>query len=106
MSFGISAATWAMVGAAVGAGVSIYNGQQAAKNQKSAMEQAKQAAANQEQLAQQEMNRANQKRPDTMSLLSAAQQAGKAGPSGTMLTGAQGINAGALPLGKSTLLGQ
>lgn len=49
--------------------------------------------------------KANQKRADTNSLYSANQQAAKNGPSGTMLTGSNGIDPSALQLGKSTLLG-
>ena len=53
-----------------------------------------------------QQGKANQKKPDTMAILSAAQQAGKAGPSGTMLTGPMGVDPNALTLGKTTLLGQ
>lgn len=52
------------------------------------------------------MNRANQKRPNTRGILEQAQQAGKSGASGTMLTGPQGVDTGSLQLGKATLLGQ
>ena len=106
MSFGISAASWAMIGAVAGVGMAVYNGQQAAANQKEAMKQAKENADRQANQAAQDANKANQKRPDTMALLSAAQQSGKSGPSGTMLTGPQGIDPNAISLGKSTLLGQ
>lgn len=50
-------------------------------------------------------NRAAQKRPNTSSILSEAEQAGKAGVSGTMLTGPQGVSNDQLTLGRSTLLG-
>lgn len=56
--------------------------------------------------ADEAMNRANQKRPDTRRIQDAAAQAGKSGASGTMLTGPQGIDFSALTLGKNTLLGQ
>lgn len=55
--------------------------------------------------ADEAMNRANQKRPNTRQLLDDASQAGKAGASGTMLTGAQGVDPASLTLGKTTLLG-
>ena len=55
--------------------------------------------------ADQAFNQANQKKPDTSAILSAAQQAGKGGVSGTMLTGPSGVDPSSLTLGKSTLLG-
>lgn len=103
MSWAITAVAAAVV---VSAGVSYYNGQQQAKANKAAMQQAQTNAEKQEKLAQEQMGRANQKQPDTAALLSAAQQSGKSGPSGTMLTGPQGIDPNSLSLGKSTLLGQ
>jgi uncharacterized protein HemX len=93
----------AVAAAVIGAGVSYYNGQQQVSAQKSAAETARQNAAKQAALAEQELNAANKKRADTSGILSAAQQAGKSGASGTMLTGPSG--AGPLTLGKSTLLG-
>ena len=103
MSWAITAVAAAVVGSA---GVSYYNGRQQAAANKSAMNQAKENADRQAKQAEMEMNRANQKRPDTNALLSAAQQSGRAGASGTMLTGPAGIDPSALSLGKSTLLGQ
>ena len=50
-------------------------------------------------------NSANQKRANTAGILDAAAQSGKAGASGTMLTGPQGIDPNLLNLGKTTLLG-
>lgn len=63
-------------------------------------------AAQQAKLAEEDLNRANQKRPNTSAVLSAAEQAGRAGVSGTLLTGPQGVDQSTLPLGRSTLLGQ
>lgn len=103
MSWAITAVAAAVV---VSAGVSYYNGQQQAKQNRQAMRQAKANADKQATQAEQEMNRANQKQPDTNALLSAAQQSGRAGASGTMLTGPAGIDPSSLSLGKSTLLGQ
>ena len=72
---------------------------QAEDAQKQAVDQANQQAQQASQQADQQFNRANQRRPDAMP--------GPAGAGGsTMLTGPQGIDPGALPLGKSTLLGQ
>lgn len=56
--------------------------------------------------ADENMNRINQKRPNTNRILDEASQAGKAGASGTMLTGSQGVDPSTLQLGKNTLLGQ
>lgn len=55
--------------------------------------------------ADENMNRATQKRPNTAGILASAQQAGKSGASGTMLTGPQGVDPAALTLGRNTLLG-
>ena len=112
------ATTVVMAAAAVaGAYVSYSNGQEQKKSAESAQQQAqanadkqeKAAQANadkQEKAADQATNRANQKKPDTRAILDAATQAGKGGVSGTMLTGAQGIDPSMLTLGKNTLLGK
>lgn len=55
--------------------------------------------------ADENMNRATQKRPNTARIVDEASQAGKAGASGTMLTGSQGVDPSTLTLGKNTLLG-
>ncbi len=104
--------TIAAVAALGSAAYSIYSGERAADAQSSAQSQAKAqaeqraaAADKQAAAADQAQNKANQKRPDTSAILSAAGQAGKAGESGTMLTGPAGVGAGTLNLGKNTLLG-
>jgi hypothetical protein len=51
------------------------------------------------------MNRALQKRPNTSRIVDEAAQAGKAGASGTMLTGSMGIDPSKLQLGRNSLLG-
>ncbi len=101
---GLDPLSWAVIGSAVlGAGTSM-DAQRKAKNQaedasRQAEQQAQQQAQQASQQADQQFNRANQRRPDAMP--------GPAGAGGsTMLTGPQGIDPGALPLGKSTLLGQ
>jgi len=97
----------AVTAVAVGAiGANMYMSNRQEKAQRSAQKQAQQQAQQQVKQAEQDMNRANQKRPDSNALLSAAQQSGRAGASGTMLTGPQGVDQSALTLGKSTLLGQ
>lgn len=55
--------------------------------------------------ADENMNKASQKRPNTSRIVDEAAQAGKSGASGTMLTGSQGVDASTLQLGRSTLLG-
>ena len=67
--------------------------------------QASSDAAAQAKAADQKFNAANQKRPDTRSMLDAASAAGRGGVSGTMLTGTSGVDKNAMALGKSTLLG-
>lgn len=101
------ATTVVMAAAAVaGAYVSYSNGQEQKKSAESAQQQAQANADKQEKAADQATNRANQKKPDTGAILDAATQAGKGGASGTMLTGAQGIDPSTLSLGKNTLLGK
>jgi len=96
----------AVIGAAlIGAGTSVYQGQQQKKAANKVNAQAQQNAIKQEQAADQATNRANQKRANPTAALDAAAQAGKGGASGTMLTGPSGIDPNALTLGKTTLLG-
>ena len=104
--FGISAAAVAAIGAAASVGVAVYNGQQQASAQKKALAQAQNNAQAQATAADQAMNKASQKTPDTRNSIDAAMSAGRGGQSGTMLTGASGIDPSSLSLGKSTLLGQ
>ena len=111
------------VATAVSAGVAYKNGQDQKKASEAATAQAKESAdqaasiaeknaaqvqANADKTAKaadEATNRANQKNPDTAAILSAAQQSGKAGASGTMLTGPTGVDVSTLQLGKNTLLG-
>lgn len=107
-------ATAVMAAVAVaGAAVAYNNGKEQKSAAEKAAKQAEQNAAKQEQAADQATNQANQatnqanqKKPNTAWILDAAAQAGKAGASGTMLTGPQGVDPSALTLGKNTLLGQ
>ena len=103
MSLAITAVAAAVV---VSAGVSYANSQKQAAAQKAALSQAKSNADRQALQAEQDMNRANRKMPDTAGILAAASQAGKSGASGTMLTGPSGVDPSTVSLGKSTLLGQ
>lgn len=103
----MSGATTAVLAAAAVAGtvISYVNGQEQKKAAENAARQAQANADRQARQADEAFNRANQKKPDTSAILAAAQQAGKAGASGTMLTGPQGVDVNALSLGKNTLLG-
>lgn len=91
--------------AVAGTAYTVYSGEKNASAQKKAQAQATKTAGAQATAADQAMNAANQKRPDTSAILDAATQAGRGGISGTMLTGASGVDKNAMALGKSTLLG-
>lgn len=93
------------VAAVAGAAISYQNGQEQKKSAEKAASQAQANAQKQEKAADEATNRTNTKRADTGAALDSATQAGKAGASGTMLTGPQGIDPAALNLGKNTLLG-
>jgi Flp pilus assembly protein TadB len=95
----------AAVAAVASVAVAYNNGEESKRAAERARQQAQDNANRQAAQADQDMNRANQKKPDTSAILSAASQAGKAGASGTMLTGPQGVDPNALNLGKNTLLG-
>lgn len=115
MAFGISAATWAMIGAATAASVTVYNADKQAKKanemqqqaQTQAIEQTKiQATATENQAQVQAAGRVkNNKSADASSIMADAQARMGGGGGGTMLTGPQGIDPAALSLSKNTLLG-
>ena len=102
---GVTAMGVMAAAAVAGTVVSIYNGQEQKKSAEKAASQAQANAQKQEKAADEATNRTNSKRADTGAALDSATQAGKAGASGTMLTGPQGIDPAALNLGKNTLLG-
>ena len=102
---GITVGTAMLISAGVAAGAAVYTGNQQAKSAKSAQNQARATADKQATAAEQAHNAANQKRPNTNSILDAASQSGRAGVSGTMLTGAQGVDKNQMALGRNTLLG-
>lgn len=95
----------AVVAAGAGVAVSATQGAAQEKQAKQSMEQSKAAADKTAAQADQQFNQQNMKKPDTSAILSAAQQSGKMGAAGTMLTGPQGVDPTQLQLGKSTLLG-
>lgn len=99
-------ATAVMAAAAVASTVyTIASGERAASKQDKAQSEAKANALKQEKAAEEATNKANQKRPDAQGALDSAMQAGKSGASGTLLTGATGVDPATLQLGKTTLLG-
>lgn len=104
MSWAVTAAV-AAVATAASTGYSIYSGERANDAQQKAQQKAKKAALTAEKQQDTQIGQANQKRPDTMAILAAAQQNAASGLSGTMLTGPNGLGAGALQLGKKSLLG-
>ena len=105
----MSAATTAayVIGSAMLASTaySAYAGNKANQDQRSAQRASLAQADASAKAADEATNKAHQKRPDIAGALSAAMQSGKAGASGTMLTGPGGVDPNALQLGKSTLLG-
>ncbi|KAA3649386.1 MAG: hypothetical protein DWQ11_18765 [Proteobacteria bacterium] len=92
--------------AVLSATVSYQNGRRQEKQTKKSMAQAQANADKQASQAEQDLNAANMKTPDTAAMMSSAMLSGKAGAAGTMLTGPQGVNRNKLELQRSTLLGQ
>lgn len=104
----IATATAIMIAAGVAAASTAYSAyaqKEAAADQRDAQNKATAEAEKNAKLADEASNRANQRRPDVNSILSAAGQAARGGSSGTMLTGPQGAGADAGSLGKTSLLG-
>lgn len=98
---GAIAAPLLIAGSLLGAGVS-YVGQRAQEKQaEKARRSAEKSARAQQKAAEESVNRANAKAPN----IGAALDASLTGGSSTLLTGPQGVDPNALPLGKSTLLG-
>lgn len=95
----------ALVVSAIGTAYSTDNARRQTNMAKDAQKEAQVNQAKAEVDADQAMNRANPKSPDTSALMSQMKQAAKAGGSGTMLTGPQGVDPSTLNLGKTTLLG-
>lgn len=80
----------------------------ARRNNNTQRDAQKRADANNKKLQiqqDQENNKLNAKTPDLNAYQNANIDAAKVGGSGTMLTGVQGVNPGAVSLGKTTLLG-
>ncbi len=98
---------WFMGAAIVASiGATAYSTDQARKNANTARDAQIEAAKKQAALQEEALGKESQKAPDVSSLLSANEKAAKGGQSSTTLTGASGISADQLSLGKrSTLLG-
>lgn len=101
----MSGATAAALVAAVGTVASIQSAKKQASAQKKAAEQAQANAVKQAKAADEATNAANQKRANPRAALDNAMMSSKSGASGTMLTGAGGVDPASLQLGKTTLLG-
>lgn len=102
MTFGFTAATWVAIGSTA---VAAASSEQQRKAGSQARTQATINAKETARLADEANNRANAKAPDTAAAMAAAMLSGKAGNSGTMLTGSQGIDPAVLSLGRNNLLG-
>ena len=93
------------VASVAGAAANLVNGRKQQKVARAAAEQAQANADRQAKAADEAMNRENQKSVNAAANRDEAALAGRAGASGTMLTGPQGIDPQTLNLGKNTLLG-
>lgn len=80
--------------------------EEAARRQEQLQTQAMEQAQSQQRRSEMAQNQATRRTPDTASIMQRAQAGAAGGPSGTMLTGAGGINPAGMPLGRSTLLGE
>lgn len=106
ISFGWTAATWAIIAStATTAAVGIKQADTARRTGNQANDQARAAAARTAQEAERAANKANAKAPDTAALMAANLLAGKLGQGGTLLTGPTGVDPAQLTLGKTKLLG-
>lgn len=92
---------WTAAALFVSAASAANQADQGRKASNTAADNAKKNADTQEQ----QFNKLNGKTPDTAALAEQNTQAGKNGPSGTLLTGAQGVDPTKLTLGRNTLLG-
>jgi type II secretory pathway pseudopilin PulG len=87
------------------AGASIYQGQQSARAQRRAANQATMQAEMQQSQAEREFNRANQKRPNIAALAARNRAMSGGGVGGTFLTGTMGAPTSSGMLGRTSLLG-
>ena len=94
-----------IIGSLIGAGASVYQAERAASSQRRAQEQAQRNMERAERQQEEARNRANQRRPDTRSLLADARAGGQAGLGSTFLTGPGGVDPDTLLLNRTSLLG-
>lgn len=92
---------WTAAALFVSAASAANQADQGRKAGNTAADNAKKNADTQEQ----QFNKLNGKTPDTAALAEQNTQAGKNGPSGTLLTGPTGVDPSKLTLGRNTLLG-
>jgi multidrug efflux pump subunit AcrA (membrane-fusion protein) len=108
MSMGMTAATWAAIGATA-AVASTYVQYDAAKKsaetQNAQLAIAKESAQTQAKQSDEAINRANQKTPDVAAIMSGSSRDAKGGGGGTMLTGPTGVDINTTSLSKTSLLG-
>jgi hypothetical protein len=100
--FGLTAAE--LIGAIAVAGSAASAASQADSSRRASNMAADAAKAN-ASAQEQQFNKLNGKNPDTAAMADQNMQAGKNGPSGTLLTGPQGVDPSKLTLGRNTLLG-
>lgn len=108
MSLGISAATWAAIGATAAVAstyVAYDSAKKSAEMQNAQLDLARDSAQKQAVASDQAINRANQKSPDVASIMSGAARDAKSGGGGTMLTGPAGVDLNTSSLSKTSLLG-
>lgn len=78
----------------------------AMKRQEEAQMLAENRATSQQRRSDMAMAAANQKKPDLARLMQSAAERASMGASGTLLTGPRGVDRGATPLSKTSLLGE
>jgi hypothetical protein len=105
MSFGWGTAIWTAISVGASAAATTYSADVARKSANQANDQAIKAAKANAQAADEANNAANAKSPDAAAMMAANLAAGKAGASGTMITGPGGVDPNSLTLGKTSLIG-
>lgn len=108
IALGVSA-----LAAAGGTAYSIFQGERQNAQQKDALKRQEEAqmlaenrATSQQRRSDMAMAAANQKKPDLARLMQSAAEKASMGAAGTLLTGPRGVDRGATPLSKTSLLGE
>lgn len=97
-----AAVLWPMI---AGGATAVYASERQASEQRQAQRQANQNAQRAADQAEQDRNRANQRKPNTSALLAAARDRAGPGAGSTFLTGPGGVDPDELTLGHQSLLG-